>query len=69
MNRGFIRNIILIVGTLVALKYFFNFDLVDLISEGNYREVLVWLKANIWQKFILDIVWQNIFDFLKNLKK
>ncbi|MEK7062926.1 MAG: hypothetical protein AAB946_02725 [Patescibacteria group bacterium] len=69
MNRGFIRNIILIVGTLVALKYFFNFDLVDLISEGNYREVFVWLKTNVWQKFILDIVWQNIFDFLKNLKK
>lgn len=69
MNRGFIRNIILIVGALVALKYFFNFDLVDLISEGNYREVFVWLKINIWQKFILDIVWQNIFNFLKNLRK
>lgn len=57
-NRGFIRGIILVVAALVALKYFFNFDLVDLLSEGNYRGVLDWIKINIWQ---------NILEFLKNL--
>lgn len=60
MNRGFIRNIIIVVGALVALKYFFNFDLVDLLAGGKYKEVLVWLKTNIWQ---------YVYDFFKNLKK
>ena len=60
MNRGFIRNIIIIVGALVALKYFFHFDLIDFIAKINYREVLEWLKINIWQ---------HIYDFFQNLKK
>ena len=58
-----IIGIILVVVALVALKYFFNFDLVDLLSEGNYRDVLLWLKENVWQKIIVDI----IFQFFKNL--
>lgn len=66
-NKGFIRNIILIVGALVALKYFFHFDVVDLIAEGKFGEVWVWIKVNVWQKFILDILWSHTIDFFKKL--
>ena len=64
-NRGFIRNIIIIVAALVALKYFFHFDLVGLITQGKYKEVVLWLKENIWQKFIVDIVWTHMSGLFK----
>jgi hypothetical protein len=65
-ERGFIRSIIFIVGALVALKYFFNFDLVDLLSEGNYRAAWDGLKLYVWDKFIIDIVWSRISSWLPN---
>jgi hypothetical protein len=71
---GFIRNIVIIVGALVALKYFFDFDLIDLLTQGKFKEVIDWLRANLWQKFVVDMVWpfiknaiHNLFQFFKNI--
>lgn len=62
-----IRSIIIIVAVLVALKYFLGFDLIDLLSEGNYGEVWLWIKINVWQKFFLDIVWTKISVLLQKV--
>mgnify|MGYP001558970313 CR=1 FL=1 len=74
MNKGFIRNIIIIVGALVALKYFFHFDLIDLLTQGKFGEVMVWLKTNIWQNFVIGMLLpfiknaiHNLFQFFKNI--
>lgn len=67
MNRGFIKQIIIIVGALVALKYFLHFDLVDLLSQGKYTEVLSWLKINVWDKFVIHTLWDYLSNFFKNL--
>lgn len=66
-KKGFIQTIILIVGALVALKYFFDFDLIDLLTQGRFRDAWDWLVLNIWDKIIVDIIWTKASSLIKSL--
>lgn len=57
-KRGFIRNIILIVGALVVLKYVFHFDLITFLSPEKLKVALNWLQ---------DRIWAPAYQFFKNL--
>ena len=51
-NRGFIRDIFIILVALIALKYFVHIDVVGYLSEGPVTKGLDWAKVHIWEKYI-----------------
>ena len=51
-NRGFIKEIIILLVALVALKYFVNIDVVGYLEQGPVTKGLDWVKVHVWQKYI-----------------
>ena len=43
MNKGFIKEILIIIIALVALKYFWHIDVVGYLSDGPVAKVLSWV--------------------------
>lgn len=59
MDRGFVSKIILIIIALVAIKYYYHFDIIE------------WIKSDQGQKIIDPLVTfsKNAYAFIDNLVK
>ena len=71
-KQGFIKIILVVVVSLVLLKYIFDFDIVGLLSEGKFRVVLdkiYELGTYGWTKYkdVLIKTFQFVFGLVKNL--
>lgn len=71
-QKGFIKIILIVVGSLVLLKYIFDFDIVGLLAEGKFKIVLdkiYELGSYGWNKYkdILIKTFEFIFELVKKL--
>jgi hypothetical protein len=71
-NRGFIRIILLVVATLVLLKYVYKIDVVGFLTQGRFKELLdqfYKLGAEGWSKYrdVIIKVWNFIIELFKSL--
>ena len=71
-NRGFIKIILLVIASLVLLKYVYNIDVVGLLTSGKPKELLdqfYSLGVKGWSKYygIIIKVWNYAFEFGANL--
>lgn len=83
-SKGFIGTIVLIVLALAALKFFFDFNIIDFLKSPAVVEVfdyikrffeIVWFKYiggvfwYIWNNIIIDVIWKTIVEGYELLKK
>jgi hypothetical protein len=71
-QTGFIKIILIVVGSLVLLKYVYSIDVVGFLTQGRFKELLdqfYSLGAKGWQKYDETIikVWNYIIELVKNL--
>jgi hypothetical protein len=71
-ERGFIQVILLVVGTLVLLKYIYNVDVVGFLTTGKFKEWLdkLYSVATLgWEKYnaVIIKVWNYILITVKNI--
>ncbi len=70
-NRGFIKTIILVIVSLVIIKYVYDINVIDIFTTGKFR---IWLdnfynfSSNIWQKYgsLIKKLFSYILDKIKN---
>lgn len=66
-NKGFIQITLIIVGTLVVLKYAYNVDVIEFLTTGKFRAILDKIYnfgSNGWEKY-QDLI-LKIWDYVKN---
>lgn len=64
--------IIIVVGALVLLKYVYNIDVIDFLTQGRFKELLdqfYILGAKGWAKYseVIIKVWNYFLNFIKNI--
>ncbi len=64
--------VVVVVGTLVLLKYIYNIDVIGFLTQGRFRELLdqfYSLGAKGWARYSGAIIrtWGYIFEFVKNI--
>ncbi len=82
-QRGFIGSIILIILALAALKFFFDFNIIEFLKSPNVSEVLNYIKKffeilwtkyiagtfwYIWNNIVVDIIWETFVNVFNILK-
>jgi len=50
-NRGFIKTVIIIVGALIAIKYYYHFDVVAFLTTGRVGEITLGIYDKILSWF------------------
>ncbi len=66
-NKGFIQITLIIVGTLVVLKYAYNVDVIEFLTTGKFRAILDKIYnfgLSGWEKY-QDLI-LKIWDYVKN---
>lgn len=71
-KSGFIKSIILIVGGLVLLKYMFNIDVIDYLTQGKFRDLLDKLHSlgsKGWEKYkdLFLMGWNNALELINKV--
>lgn len=71
-SGGFISIILIVVGALVLLKYVYNIDVIEFLTQGRFKELLdqfYSLGAKGWSKYseIIIKVWNFFGGLIKNI--
>jgi hypothetical protein len=71
-QAGFIKTILVIIAALVILKYVYNIDVVNFLTQGRFRDILdniYRLGSEGWDKYkdALIKIWGYANEFVKNI--
>ncbi len=71
-NGGFIQITLIIVGTLVVIKYIYDIDIVGMLTEGQFKtwlDKIYSLGTEGWEKYkdVIIRIWDLILDFVQNI--
>jgi hypothetical protein len=70
-QKGFIKSALIIVGSLVILKYTYHIDIIGILTSGKFK---VWLDSVYkfgnegWEKYqtIILKIWYYLIDLIRN---